>query len=245
VDLDERRQPKSTPKLPEWALPKRQSAKHETRKNHRTNGAGNSSDAIALQAHISEVTEQMGYGLSRSVLMGIANIDEPGQVPPAFLAAVAAKLDDTLRGVERPRAATAVVGQQRYTQLCRALNFPSDSLDDIPDREALRKAVETLEWEASKMKTAARQNPTASPAVNGTPANGSGRPSPTSGKDLGDARSALIKEAQRVARLKGMTVAQVVDRAAKGAFAFSGPQRLTAENLSAIQAATNVLRGVG
>src|SRR6516162_2616430 len=32
VDLDDRRQPKFTPKLPEWALPKRQSAKHETQK---------------------------------------------------------------------------------------------------------------------------------------------------------------------------------------------------------------------
>jgi hypothetical protein len=134
VDLDERRQPESTPKLPEWALPKRQSAKPEPQKNHRTNGAGNSSNAIALQAHISEVAEQVGYGLSRSVLMGIANIDEPGQVPPALLAVVATKLDDTLRGVERLRAAIAVVGQQLYTQLCRDLNFPSDSLDDIPNR---------------------------------------------------------------------------------------------------------------
>jgi hypothetical protein len=76
---------------------------------------------------------------------------------------------------------------------------------------------------------AARQKPTSSPADNGTPANGSGRPSPTSGKVLGDAPSALIKEAQRVARLKGMTVAQVVDRAAKGGVTFSGLQRLTAE----------------
>ena len=124
ADLDERRQPKSTPKLSEWALPKTRSEKHETRQNHRTNGAGYPSDAIALQAHIIEVAERVGYGLSWSVLMG-ANIDEPGQVPPAFLGAVVAKLDDTLRGVERLRAATAVVGHQRYTQLCRDLNFPA------------------------------------------------------------------------------------------------------------------------
>jgi hypothetical protein len=150
VDLDERRQPRSTPKLPEWALPKRQSAKYETQKNHRTNGARNPSDAIAFQAHISEVGEQVGYCLSRAVLMGIANIDEPGQVPSALLAVVAAKLDVTLRGVERLRAATAVVGHRRYTQVCRDLNFPSDSLDDIPNRDALRKAVEMLEQEAKK-----------------------------------------------------------------------------------------------
>ena len=55
-----------------------------------------------------------------------------------------------LRGVERLRA-TVVVGQQLYTQLCRDLNSPSDSLDDIPDREALLKAVEKLEQEAYKL----------------------------------------------------------------------------------------------
>src|SRR5215469_9951150 len=41
-----------------------------------------------------------------------------------------------------------VVGEARYTQLCQELNFASAHLDDIPDREPLRKAVETLEAEA-------------------------------------------------------------------------------------------------
>jgi hypothetical protein len=61
---------------------------------------------------------------------------------------VAKKLEDTLRGVERLRAAITLVGQARYSQLCQELKFASDHLDDIPDREALRKAVEILEAEA-------------------------------------------------------------------------------------------------
>ena len=47
-----------------------------------------------------------------------------------------------------------------------------------------------------------------------------------------------------MARLKQMKVAEVVDRAAKGAFTFANLQRVTADSLPPIQAATNVLRRV-
>ena len=70
------------------------------------------------------------------------------------------------------------------------------------------------------------------------------RPAAASGKALGEARTQLIKEAQRVASLKQMKVAEVVDRAAKGAFTFANLQRLTPEALPAIQAATHILRRV-
>jgi hypothetical protein len=141
--------------------------------------------------------------------------------------------------VERLRAVTASVGQQRYSGLCRELNFPSDALDDIPERNALRRLIETLEKEAGA--TAIRQSSSSSAA------NGPGTaapPSPTAAKALTEARSKLLAEAQRVARLKRMKVSEVVDRAAKGAFAYSNLQRLTAEDLPAIKAATDVLRRV-
>src|SRR5262245_45230756 len=63
-------------------------------------------------------------------------------------------------------------------------------------------------------------------------------------KALTAARSQLFKEAQRVARLKRMKVSEVVDRAAKGSFAYSNLQRLTAKDLPAIKAATDVLRRI-
>ena len=55
----------------------------------------------------------------------------------SVLATLAAKLEDTVRGVERLRAATAVVGQAKCAEICRTLNFPGDSLDDVPDRAEL------------------------------------------------------------------------------------------------------------
>lgn len=70
-------------------------------------------------------------------------------------------------------------------------------------------------------------------------------PPPTStAKALAEARGQLVKEAQRVARLKDMKVADVVNRAAKGAFTFSNLQRLSAEALPTIRTATDVLRKV-
>ena len=81
--------------------------------------------------------------------MAVATVDTPDKVDANSLAAVISKLEDMLRGVERLRAAIAIVGQPRYSELCQELKFASDHLDDIPDREALRKAVEILETEVA------------------------------------------------------------------------------------------------
>ena len=63
-------------------------------------------------------------------------------------------------------------------------------------------------------------------------------------KVLGAARADLIREAQRVGRLKNMKVSDVVDRAAKGAFRFTDRQRLTLEALPAIKEAIKILRQI-
>ena len=63
-------------------------------------------------------------------------------------------------------------------------------------------------------------------------------------KKLGQARGLLLREAQRVARLKGLKLAEVVDRAAKGAFRFADLQRLTPEAVPALDAATQLLQRV-
>jgi hypothetical protein len=76
------------------------------------------------------------------------------------------------------------VGQQRYSELCHELNFASDALDDIPDRNPLRRLIDTLEKEAGA--TAIRQR-----------SNGSAPP--PSAKAVSEARSQLLTEAQRVA----------------------------------------------
>jgi hypothetical protein len=93
--------------------------------------------------------------------------------------------------------------------LCQELNFASDHLGDIPDREALRKTVEILEAEAVAK--------TANATANGATGSGSAHASnPPTAKELGETRFALITEAQSVVGLRKMKVAEVVNRAAKG-----------------------------
>jgi hypothetical protein len=117
------------------------------------------------------------------------------------------------------------------------LNFASDHLDDIPDREALRKAVEILEAEAVAK--------TASATAKGATGSGSAQaPNPPTAQELGETRFALITEAQRVARLRKMKVAEVVNRAAEGAFTYEQIKQLTVGYIPGMKAATDILRKV-
>ena len=242
VDLDDKRQPKSTPKLPDWALPKRKAPNGASPKNgHAPQNRAAAQDAGTLRARIQALSAQVGFSLSRSVLMAAAKVDTPDKVGANSVEAVAKKLKDMLRGVERLRAAIAIVGQARYSQLCQELKFASDHLDDIPDREALRKAVEILEAEA--VRKTANVNPT-SPANEATGSSSAQASNPLTAKELGETRYALIKEAQRVAGLRKMKVAEVVNRAAKGAFTYEGIKKLTVDHIPAMKTATEVLRKV-
>jgi len=245
VDLDERKQPLSRPRLPDWALPKRNTAAtaHRNGTAHAaTNGNVKREGAVPaefadVKARVKFLCEQVGLGLSRSVSKSIAARENPDEIQDVgMLSAVSMKLEDTLRGVERLRAATAVVGETSFSQLCREMNLPGDCLDDIPDRRTLRQLIESLERAAG-----------ATPM----PQNGAGStlPAPSrsaldSARELGATRANLVREAQRVGKLRNMKVSDVVDRAAKGAFRFVGLQRLTPDSLPALKAAIDVLRQV-
>jgi hypothetical protein len=164
------------------------------------------------------------------------------------LAMLASKLEDTVRGIERLRAATAIVGQAKCSEVCRSLNFPGDSLDDIPDRAALRHLIEALEKEAGATPMRQDRDGTGQVRGDGQGAGGPGRSdqsfAPREMKNLGEARGKLLREAQRVARLKGLKLAEVIDRAAKGAFRFTDLQKLTPNAVPAIRAATQILQRV-
>ena len=244
VDLDERKQPLSKPKLPDWAIPRRKASSacgnghnHVNGNGHLNGKNGTTLDISELKAKAKGICEQVGFGLARSVVGSIAKVHEVDDIQDArVLYAVSSKLEDTLRGIDRLRAATGVVGRTAFAELCREMHLAGDSLDDIPDRRALRQLIETLEKAAETSRVSENSN-----GHHGKPArrqNGK-KPNP-----LGTARAELIREAQRVGRLHGMKVSDVIDRAAKGAFRFAELQRLTVESLPALTAATEVLRHV-
>ena len=134
------------------------------------------------------------------------------------------------------RAATGVVGQTVFAQLCREINLAGDTLDDIPDRRTLRQLIETLEKAAGTIQASAKCN-----GDHGEPPS---RQNAARRNPVGAARADLIREAQRVGTLRGMRVSDVIDRAAKGEFRFAELQRLTVESLPALIAATDILRHV-
>jgi hypothetical protein len=164
-------------------------------------------------------------------------MENPEEIQDAgMLSAVSSKLEDTLRGVERLRTAKGVVGQTTFSQLCREMNLAGDCLDDIPDRSTLRQLIEALERNAGA--TSLQQN------GNGHGAASANRTGVGRGNELGAARADLVREAQRVGKLRNMKVSEVIDRAAKGAFRFGELRRLNADSLSAVTAAKDVLRQV-
>ncbi len=245
VDLDERRQPLSKPKLPDWALPKRNTTANACRHGHdHVNGNGHlkgkngtAPELSTLKTRAKSLCEQVGFGLARSVVGSIAGVEGVDGIQDAsVLSAVSEKLEDTFRGVERLHAATGVVGQTVLAQLCREINLAGDSLDDIPDRRTLRQLIEILEKAAGTVQASTNGN-----GHHGEPTR---RQNGTRRNPLGAARADLIREAQRVGRLRGMRVSDVIDRAAKGAFRFAELQRLTVESLPALIAATDILRQV-
>jgi hypothetical protein len=248
VDLDDRRQPLSKPKLPEWAIPKRKPAApgHLNGYNHKNGNDYRKPDAIRtpelseLMVRVKSLCEQVGFGLARSVARSIAPTDNVDEIQDAgTLSAVALKLEDTLRGVERLRAATAALGRDQVSEVYRDLKLAGDCVDHIPDRRTLRQLIEAVEKTADA--GAVRQNGNGHKESAGLQAN---KPTSVCGNELGSTRAALVREAQRVGKLRNMKVSDVIDRAAKGAFRFIDLRRLTVDSLPAMAAAVGILRRV-
>src|SRR5262249_30618973 len=85
VELDNRRQPKSTPKLPDWALPRQRATNRAGQKSANPNGQAPpdraaAQDAGTLRARVQALAEQVGFSLSRSVVLAVAKVDAPDKV---------------------------------------------------------------------------------------------------------------------------------------------------------------------
>ena len=233
VDLDEKKRPLETPRLPAWARPKSQASGHRGAA-HRLNGnapastKGNGSGRNGrgglyrdeLLAEVASLCKTVGFSLAGSVLKAVANVDDASKIRDmAKLTMTFDKLQDMARGVERLRTAIGKCGAQRYSAVCRELNLASDSLDDVPDRATLRRLVETLEGEVA-----------------------SNHGAESTEVDLGELRGLLLREAARVSGATNRALGDVIQDVAAGAFTLASLKSLCAADAEKVEAALRKLK---
>ena len=246
VDLGEKKRPLETPKLPDWARPKLQEScggnstagKHQAKGRQATGIAGVGRSGRGglyrdeLLGQVKALCGTVGFCLSKGVLQAVAKVENPDKIRDmAKLTAAFDKLQDMARGVERLRAAVKKAGDERYSALCRELNLPSESIDDIPDRTVLRRLVETLEGEASSTQT---------PNGTGNGAASEGRQGGAA--NLSELRGRLLHEANHVSGAIRRPLADVINQAAKGSFTFGNLKTLGEADIGKVLAALTELQ---
>ena len=265
VDLDQNRRPVELPTLPEWALPIRCRGKSGTgkttaptqrpgmngRNGHakpaQSSGASrNRNDKSrasgvhgqALRQQIEQLTQQVGFSLTRWALRSVAGVDELDALRvQTQMTAALEKLTDLARGIARLRASVGRAGVEVYTRFCEELNLATDSIDDIPNRDVLRQLVSRMEsvaadLDANSATTAERTDTKAANASKGNRAN------------IGDLRGRLLVEARRVASAQRRSLAAVIAEASRGAFTLSTLMKLTDGDTASVEAAFQDLAGI-
>jgi len=219
IDLDQYNRPVHTPSLPDWALPgyAQREAQRQTARNQR-NEPRQSLVRDEMLAKVQELREKVGYSLWLYVLNKYAGGAEPDKVGHAKLTTVFEKLTDIGNGIDRLRRATAIVGDARYSIICRELNCASESIDDIPDRDALKLLLGRVETEAA--------------AKNGNHAHD------TAAIPIADARGRLLQVARKMAERTGKRLAEVISEASDSRLTLDGLKNLTDSDVTLVTAAT-------
>ena len=215
VDLDQHNRPAQTPNLPDWALPSY--ARPEPRP-HRT-PAGQPRQSLVraeMLAKIRELCEKVGHSLSLFVLNKYAGVVDPERVGFAKVTAVFERLTDLGNGIDRLKRAVAVIGESRYSAICRELNFASESIDDIPNRDALKTLLTRIEAEAVETSSAGASAPTVS---------------------IADARGRLLQAARKTAERTRKRLADVIAEASDGKLSLDGLKNLTDADVSLVATA--------
>ena len=167
VDLDERKRPKSTPRLFGWATPQgwRQGlrpgqeanpkpAKPSSSADHRGNAAEaewdeSVEDTSALVCQIEAMAEPLGRRLYRGILKSVAKAWNPSEIPEAdVLRKVLAQMQSAERGLRRLEAALDRVGPETLVPILRSLQL--NSLHQLDSLDNLKKIVLEIE-RAAKM----------------------------------------------------------------------------------------------
>jgi len=167
VDLNDRKQPKSIPRLFGWATPQgwRQGLRpgQETSsnlpnavpsKNANTQTADqrrgvSTEDRNALVRQIQAMAEPLGRRLYRGVLKTVAKAWDPKEILEAeILRKVLERMQSAERGFRRLEAALSKVGPETLAPILRSLEL--NSLDQVDCLETLKKVVVEIERAAER-----------------------------------------------------------------------------------------------
>jgi len=158
VDLDERKRPKSTPRLFGWATPEgwRQGLSPGQEANTKpanpalcadhcgnaaqTGRGANVEDTNALVGQIEAMAEPLGRCLYRGILKTVARAWNPSEIREAeVLSRVLAQMQSAERGLRRLEAALNRVGPAAVVPTLRSLRL--NSLEQVDCLETLKKVV--------------------------------------------------------------------------------------------------------
>jgi hypothetical protein len=218
IDLDQYNRPVHTPSLPDWALPGYAQREAQRQAGRSRTEPRQSLVRDELLAKVQELREKVGYSLSLYVLNKYAGGTEPDKIGHAKLSIVFEKLTDIGNGIDRLRRAAAIIGDSRYADICRELNLASESIDDIPDRDALKRLLARLEAEVTGKNGSHTQGAPAMP--------------------IGDARGRLLQAARKMADKTGKRLADVISEASDGRLTLDGLKNLTDSDVTLVSAAT-------
>ena len=151
-DLDQYNRPVRSPNLPDWALPAHARRQKQPQSRPHSAGPAQPRQGLVQQemlAKVKQLCETVGFGLSKFTLQKYGGVTDVSKIGFAKLTMVFEKLTDLANGIERLRTASGKLPDGRYAAICRELNFPSDSLDDIPGRDGLCALLKRVETEAT------------------------------------------------------------------------------------------------
>jgi hypothetical protein len=215
VDLDQYNRPVHTPRLPDLALPGKATG---TKPRQREQGLAKEETS----AKIRELRQKVGHGLSLFVLKRYAGGAEPEALDQATLTTVFQKFADMGKGIDRLRRATAAIGDARYATICRELDLASESISDIPNRDALQRLLARVE-EVPAGK------------------NGAGARNGSKG-GIADARGRLLQAARKLAEKTGKRLADIIAEASDGKLSLDGLRDLTDADVPFVSAATSRMK---
>ena len=160
VDLDDRKRPKTIPKLAGWAtpegwrqglrpgqLPSSQPPKPITGSGAQTDQSGRAQEQRKLVQQIEGMADLLGKGLYRGLLKTIATVWKPSDITDiVVLGKVLIHMQAAERGLKRLEIALDKTGPEPLAVILQSFNL--NSLDRVESLDALHKIVLALEAKA-------------------------------------------------------------------------------------------------